>query len=267
MGAIFGIGFIIGPMLGGFLGSISQTLPFWFVGCLALLNTVSAYLFLPETIKEKKKEPLVFNPFAPLKRALAGSKLRPSYIAWFLFGVAATGMQSVFSLYLQDVFDFGPTIIGLFMAGMGVVMVLNQGIGLKHFWLKYFSEPKLESDMLLVCGVAFVLLSFHNLAILLIGLLISVLTQSVLRVVMTSQVAGGAEKDEKGEVLGVLSSLSSIGAIIGPFAAGAVFVTHHRLPFIFSAVCMIVAFGVVWHYRRRLGGIKPEENTGADSLV
>jgi hypothetical protein len=122
---------------------------------------------------------VLFNPFQPIKRAIGDRKLRPNYIAWFLFGLAATSMQSVFSLYLQRVFNFGSSVIGLFLSGMGVVMVLNQGVGLKHFWLKYFSEPKLESDMLLICGVSFLIMSVGNLWVLIFGLLISVLTQSV----------------------------------------------------------------------------------------
>lgn len=233
---------------------------------MAFLNTVSAFLFLPETLKERQHEKISFNPFSPIKKALKDKKLRPNYISWFLFGLAATGMQSIFSLYLEKVFGFGSSTIGLFMAAMGVVMVLNQGIGLKHFWLKYFSEPKLELDMLLICTGGFLLLGSRNLTIMLVGLLIMVLAQSILRVVMTSQAAGGAALGERGEVLGILSSLSSIGAIVGPLIAGSIFMAHHRLPFVLSAFCMVLAFGVVWFYRRKLKEIKPVDDAGADIL-
>ncbi len=102
IGAVFGIGFIIGPTIGGFLGSISHTLPFWFVGILAGVNAILAYFNLPETHHQRDlNKKLEFNPLRPIARALKNKKWLPSLVAFFLFCEAIAIQQSFFSLYLD----------------------------------------------------------------------------------------------------------------------------------------------------------------------
>jgi DHA1 family tetracycline resistance protein-like MFS transporter len=84
IGAAFGIGFIVGPLIGGFLSSFSPVVPFWFATALAFADVVIAFLFLDETHKHiSKKAKLEWNPFLPLRRAITDRTLLPNYFAWF----------------------------------------------------------------------------------------------------------------------------------------------------------------------------------------
>jgi len=145
VGAIFGIGLIIGPMLGGLLSIISPAFPFWIVGGLAALNFIGACFFLPETHhKRDKNKKIEINPLLPITRSIKDINLRSRYLAWFLFSIAIAIEQSIFALYLDYQFGFTAAAVGYVLTVMGVIMVVNQGILLKRFWLKYFNESFLE---------------------------------------------------------------------------------------------------------------------------
>jgi MFS family permease len=247
IGAIFGIGLIIGPVIGGLLSQISLGLPFYFVGGLATINVLLALKYLPETNKNKNLEKKIeFNPVKPIIKSLKNNKLRASFIAWFLFGLALAGQQSVLSLYLSQKFTFNSLMISLFMAGMGVILVLNQAVLLKKVWLKYFSDNKLTIGGTLILCLSFALMGVNWLWVLVIGSLLLSFSHSVLRVVMTSQVIKKGDSNEQGMILGVMSSIMSLSMIIGPILAGALFSIKLNLPFFASAILAFLAFVILF---------------------
>jgi multidrug resistance protein len=104
-GALFGIGFIIGPALGGLLAHFGNTVPFWFVGILAAINAVLAYFFLPETHTKPSEHPRIsLNPFKPIWDGLKNAEARMLFIAWLLFGIAIATQQGTFALYVNRIF-------------------------------------------------------------------------------------------------------------------------------------------------------------------
>ncbi len=134
VGAVFGIGFLVGPLLGGILSKVSHSFPFWFVGVLALVNFILALIFLPETNKNLAPEKKIhWNPLKPLFSAINELKLRKLYIIWFIFNFAAVISNSVFALYLMDVFHYGAYETGLFFTAVGLIIAFNQGFALKKF--------------------------------------------------------------------------------------------------------------------------------------
>ncbi len=255
IGAIFGIGFIIGPFIGGALGYISHALPFWFVGFLAMTNFILAYFFFPETFPlehRPHKQKFSWNPFVPIVRALKDNILRPNYIAFFLFGLAIAGAQSVFSLYLGSVYGYQEFATGIIFMMMGVVIALNQMFFMRAFWLKKFPEPALELIMLVVFALGYIALSIPHFIFLGIGLLGITFGQSVLRVVMNGQLVAKASPDRRGEVLGISASIIALSMGIAPFGAGALFSWHVWFPFLLSAIFLFLAFGVLYSVRQRL---------------
>lgn len=132
IGAIWGIGLIIGPAIGATLGAISPVLPFWIVGSLASLNVIGAYFFLPETHNNRAhhQKAISMNPLLPIVTAVKDRVLRPRYMAWFLFGIAFAGMQSIMALFMKSAFGFSATATGYVFTGMGIVLVINQAFAL-----------------------------------------------------------------------------------------------------------------------------------------
>jgi len=257
-GAAFGLGFILGPMLGGFLSPISPSFPFWFVGFLALSNGALAVFLLNESnpnvlannkkikfsIKELiNKETLKdFNPFLPIYRAVKNKPFYKNFSVWFLFNLAFASMQSIIALYVAGIFGFGSVMVGLFMAFIGIIVVLNQAFFLKGFWLKYFSEKNLEFWLFPVFGIGFLLMVVPVLLWFIIGLVLLTFSQAVLRVVITSNASNESQTDNQGELMGVLSSLGAVASIAGPLIAGAMFEIKISFPLFLSASYGFLAF-------------------------
>ena len=245
IGAVFGIGLIIGPALGGVLSQVSLSLPFWFVGGLAAGNMVLAFFNLPETNKNLDRgKKISFNPFLPIRKAVGSANLRPGFVAWFLFGLALAGQQSVLSLYLAGGFAFNSFQISLVMVATGIILVFNQAFFLKKVWLKHFSEEKLIIYFFFVFFLGFLFMSVFFIFTLLLGLVFYSFAQSTLRVVMTSRITKKGDAREQGMVLGVLSSVMSLSMILGPVLAGALFSLRMNLPFwaggIFSFMALLI---------------------------
>lgn len=252
IGALFGLGFVIGPFLGGVLSAISPNTPFLFVGFLALVNALITWKYLPESNSAHQTQgKLNLNPFAPLKRAALNRPLWPSFASWFFFGAAAFGMQSILSIYFKDVLHFSSFLSGMVITMVGVILVLNQGLALRYFWLRKFKELQLEKWLLLLCVVGFVAMGSRFIAVFFIGLFITTFAQGVLRVVMNSLAIGSAEQNRRGEVLGILASLSNIASIIGPLLAGYLLQTHLHLPFFVCALFCLVSFLIILFGRRK----------------
>jgi MFS family permease len=267
IGAVFGIGFIIGPAIGASLSTISPATPFWVVGILATLNTVGAYFFLPETHTNRTshQNKIDINPFVPLMRAVRDVSLRSRYMVWFLFGIAFAGMQSIFALYVKEMFDFSAIITGYIFTAMGIILVLNQTIGLKKIWLANFKEHSLEIWLLLVMALGFVVMDVRSVIFFAVGLFFVTLAQSTLRVVLSSSVAGIAGNMRRGETMGIMSSVLSLSMIIGPLLAGALFVKDHRLPFFINGLVLLVAFLVMKRFSTS-GDVIQEKNTSVENF-
>ncbi len=253
IGAIFGIGFIIGPAIGASLSSMSHALPFFFVAGLATLNVIGAFFFLPETHKHMDKEKrMAINPIYPLFNAVRDKLLLSRYIAWFCFGVAISGMQSIFALYMGRVFGFGVAKVGVIYTAMGVAVLLNQAILLRKFWLNYFSESSLEVWAFLSGATGLFLLMVPSTYFLVVGIVFHVFSHSLLRVVMTSRAAGIAGVRKRGEVLGTMSSVLSLAMIGGPLLAGYLFEIKPFLPFAACSLALASGFLIMKCYSAKI---------------
>lgn len=244
--AVFGVGFIIGPAVGASLSAISMKFPFMLVAILATINLIGALIFLPETNGNKNiKKKVSLNPLKPIIRAFSLQQLHSRFLAWFLFGLAIAGMQAVFALYLKDIFGLNAQITGFIFAGMGVFMIFNQTFLLNKFWLKKFKESDLEIWLFLLFALGFCFISIPFLITLFIGLMINIMARSVLRVVISSKVAGIAGEEKRGEVMGIMSSILFLANIGGPVLAGIFYQFETSLPFLISSLSLIMAFFVM----------------------
>lgn len=242
IGASFGLGFMIGPVIGGALSTVSHSFPFYFTGMLATVNVILAYFFLPETNKKIDPQAIIsFNPLSPLRRAALNVPLRPFFFRWILFAISFFLSQSIFALFAEGVFGFDSLTTGVLFTIIGVSMILNQGILLKYVWLRYFSEVRLESIMLVVMAVSLGLMGSKILLLFYVGIATMAVSQSLLRIVITSRVAGAAPPRMKGEVIGMMSSLMAGSMVVAPIVGGALFELEPSYPYAAAVVLMAVA--------------------------
>jgi len=251
IGAAFGIGFVLGPLLGGVLSQVSHAFPFWIAGAMAATNAISAFFFLPETHhKRDAQKPLSFNPLAPLVRAAQDKKLRPLYFIWSFFAFAIVTTQSVFGLFMKDVFGYTAFQTGLLFTAVGVIIVLNQGYLLPKFWTMKFSESKLEILMLFVLAASAFLVSTEILPLFYLALVFSGTGQAILRVVITSQAATASDPSRKGETMGILASIMAAYMVMAPLLAGYLYEFYPSAPYIVSGVLLLVGLYFALHFKK-----------------
>jgi len=254
IGAVFGIGFIIGPGIGGVLSKVSVVLPFYITACLALVNVIAAYFFLPETNMSKDHSRKVnLNPFTDIKKIFANSSIRVFFVVWALYSLCFAIMQSVFSLYGSIAYGFSATTNGLFLTLSGVLIAINQGFLLKNLWLKKFSEKQLEVWGSLVLALSYLAIMFGNFYLLIAGLVFSSFAQALVRVVNNSTISRLSPQDKLGETMGVVQSIMFLSAIVAPLVGGVALEFSVKLPWFISGVLMICAFLIlnIRYLRRR----------------
>jgi len=260
IGASFGIGFMLGPLIGGVLSTVSHSFPFWVAGGLASVNVLLTSLNVRETNTRRDRSMLLsINPLAPLARAAMNAELRPFFLNWILFGISFMSVQTIFALFVQEAFGFGSFATGLLFSAMGVFTAFNQGFLLKHVWLKHFSEAVLEYAMTIVLCISLILMALSILPLFFLAIILIASAQSNLRAVITSRVAGLAPPHMKGEILGIMSSLMAASMVIAPVVAGALFEIKSVLPFVLGIVLM--GFSAILEHRslRRAAGKKGPE--------
>lgn len=245
IGAVFGVAFIIGPLLGGVLSNIKIILPFIVVAILTSLNTILAFFFLPETHHQRNPNKISWNPFTPIQKAFASKKMVALYIAWLFFGIAVSINQPIFALYLLSRFGWGVLASGFIMGLVGIIISLNQAILIKKVWLKYFSPIKLNLWILLPFAVGYFVMGLPYKIFFIVGILITSFGHSIYRVTMMSQTMSNTDKTEQGEVMGVMASLMSLSMIIGPIIGGFVYNYGLSLPFYTAGLILLIAFIVM----------------------
>ena len=261
LGAMFGIGFILGPVVGGLLGAIDLQLPFFAAGGLALLNLLYGWFVLPESLppeKRRKFEWKAANPVNSLRglTELKGVGLLVAVLAFA--GLAQFIMYTIWVLYSTFKFGWGPVENGWSLAAVGVMSVIVQG-GLLGVLLKRYSPQRLALAGLVSSTIAFALWGAATQG----WMMYAVIFANVLGYMVTASMQGiissAADATNQGQTLGAVSSLNSLMAVIAP-AIGAPLlglVSHlpqgdWRIgaPFYFCAVLQAAALVLAWtHFR------------------
>ena len=252
-GAAMGLGFIVGPAIGGALAgsgeAIDYTLPPLVAAAASALAAIIALVVLTDSGGTAKRAPAGW--LTPIVTACASSDLRPLALTLFMIVFAFAGLETTFALWAERQLDWGPREVGRLFAGVGVIMVLVQGGAIGPL------SRRLGEERLVFLGIVALVLGF--VALPLATSLPAVLGAMALLAggfglanpALASLVSRRAAATAQGASLGVAQGAASLGRIFGPALAGVLFVSGGRaLPYVASAA-ILVAVAAFWQRHRR----------------
>lgn len=221
IGAGFGLGFILGPAIGGELSHFGLNAPFYFAAALALFNVISIYFLLPESLTSERRAQFresaqTSSRFHELTEALHRPELRMLVLIYFVLTLAFATYQPTFSLFAKERYGYSPQQVGRLFVYFGLIAAVVQG-GLIGRLTKQFGEKRL-----LIVGLVVMLISSALVGevvstthlLIVVGLLTigSALTSSLLPALISRRAA----VERQGSTLGVTQSVGSLARFIGP---------------------------------------------------
>ncbi|MEP6945622.1 MAG: MFS transporter [Acidobacteriota bacterium] len=226
IGAAFGIGFVLGPAIGGILSKFGMQVPFLFAAGMALCNSVALYFFLPESLKKDAADrpKRSMNRFAELFDSLTDTRFRMVTLINFLIVTGFSIMTTSFALYTLNRFGYDAAQNGYLFAYIGVLAILMQGGIFGRLAERVGESPLVIAGCLMLAVslfvVPFVGPQWGGLAGLLIGMAFFSIGNSIASPALTTLASKNASESEQGKALGVMQSGASLARAVGPLIAG-----------------------------------------------
>lgn len=225
IGAAFGLGFIIGPVIGGLLSKNGFSLPSFVAAGLLLLNLILVVLWLPESLTVERRAvlnqtgrlPFTLNAMlATLRRPVVGPLLHTR----FIYGLAFSTFTSVFTLYAQYRFKLDAASTGYILAYIGVLSVLTQGLLIGRITARFSERGIILWATVVMTGGLLAWALTPSIAILLVVIAPIAASGGVLNTILNASVSKVVMLEEVGGILGVSSALESLTRVIAPSLGG-----------------------------------------------
>jgi len=238
LGACFGIGFVLGPALGGLLSHWGHAAPMLGAAVLAAGNWVYAFVVLREPARHEASR----GARTSRLEALGDPAVRRICLLNLAFSIAVVQLETVFAFFMADRFGFEAMDVAWIFIGMAVVMGGIQGGGMKALATR-LSERRLARGGSLLLGASIALLPFApSVAVLVVPLALSAVGRAVLQPSLMSLVSMEARPEHRGVVLGTFQSAASLGRVFGPLAAGFLYDADRGAPFWFASLLLLGLF-------------------------
>jgi DHA1 family tetracycline resistance protein-like MFS transporter len=275
LGSAFGLGFIIGPGVGGFLGHYDLRLPFWVAAVLAACNFLYGVFVLPESLPKERRTPRFemhsAHPLGSLKLLRRYPLVLNLAVVMFLVYLAHYVLQTTFVLYADYRYSWGPQAVGYVLMLVGACDGFVQAVLTRRLAPRMGERRLMLSGML--CGIgAFMVMGLANTgAMFLLGIPLMALwglSQPPIQSLMTHQV----DPSEQGRLQGAISSLASFAGIFGPFLFAQVFsfsispASPLHLPglaFVLSAALLAIGAAIAWRVTRHTSDLAKPNDTSS----
>lgn len=225
IGAAFGLGFIIGPALGGVLGDIGTRVPFYGAAILTLLNWLYGFFILPESLSTENRRKFEWkraNPLGSLQHLSKFPVILGLVSSLVVIYIASHATQSTWNFFTIERFQWDNKMVGYSLTVVGILVALVQGLLIRVINPRLGSEKSVYLGIILY-SVGFFLFAFANegwmMFVFLIPYCLGGIAGPALQGIMSSQVPD----NEQGELQGALTSLISITSIVGPLLMTNVF--------------------------------------------
>ena len=259
VGAAFGIGFVLGPAIGGIAAELHITAPFWIAAVLSAANVLFGLFVLPESLEPKKRRPFWFrdiNPFTAIIGAFKTPGLAIPLICLFVFEFANMVYPVLWAFFTRELFDWSSFTIGISLAGYGILLAGVQA-GLMPVFINRVGEFRTLQIGILSALIGFIGFGLISTVTGLILVLIFAALSDLSPPMITAMAANKVDEDKQGLVQGVIASLASIAAFLAPLIMTGVFevfvdedgIYLPGAPFLISGVLIALLIPRVWRLR------------------
>ncbi|APA64362.1 TCR/Tet family MFS transporter [Maribacter sp. 1_2014MBL_MicDiv] len=268
IGAAFGIGFIIGPGIGGFFGEIDIRLPFYIAAGLTFANFLFGYFFVPESLTMENRRQINYAKMIPGVSLFALRNYKGILLlisAFFLSNLAGQALPSTWSYYGIERYDWNPRQIGLSLMVVGLLVAVVQGFLVGKLVTK-FGKRKVIIYGFLLWTVGMFLFSFAHEPWMLYAFLIPYALGGIAGPIVQGVISNQVSEKEQGILQGSITGLVSITAILGQFIFAPVFYYFIRpetsiyfpgAPYALAAVLLLIAFILATTAIKRMN-VEPE---------
>ena len=267
IGAAFGLGFIIGPAIGGLLGEFGSRVPFLVAAALTLVNTLYGYFVLPESLPKENRRKFEWsraNPFGSLQHLSKFPAIWGLIISLVLVYIAAHSVQSTWSFFTIERFHWSEGMIGISLAAVGVLVAAVQG-GLIRIVNPILGNERSVYIGLALYAIGLFLFAFASETWMMFVFLVPYCLGGIAGPALQAIISNHVPSNEQGELQGALTSLVSVTTIIGPlvmtnlfayFTQPSTLVHFSGAPFLLGAILMlgsaVVAYVVLKRERKGL---------------
>ena len=254
LGALSGIGMMIGPAVGGLLAAVSLQLPVFLTAAVGLTIAILSIFLLPESLQPQNRAKAItlrqVQPFAVFKDAFGRKELRALLIGFGLLALPFGFFVNNFSVLALDSIHWGPTQIGLLTAGVGIIDILIQGV------LLAILLPRMGERGVIVSGIVTQMVGLAGLALVasilaqpwvfIVGALLLAAGQGASQAAMDGAMSNAVGDDEQGWLGGATQSLNAAMSTVAPLLAAALYtLVSHAAPYWLGVALMAVAAIVV----------------------
>ena len=218
IGVAFGLGFIIGPVIGGLLGQFGSRVPFVAAAGLSLLNVLYGYFVLPESLSKEKRRKFELkraNPVGSLYALRRYPIISGLVISLVCIYIAAHSVQSTWSFFTMEVMEWNEAMVGYSLGFVGIMIALVQG-GLIRIIIPKIGQKRSVYFGLALYGIGLVLFAFATKGWMMFAFIIPYCLGGICGPALQAIISSQVPSNEQGELQGALTSLISVTSIIGP---------------------------------------------------
>jgi len=259
IGAAFGLGFIIGPAVGGLLSNISYSVPAFVASGLSFVNLLLIAFWLPESLTVDRRAQLTQRKpalsFSALLQALKHPLTGPLLITRFLYSLAFVILQSIFSLFALKRFNMSVVATDFVLTYVGVISVITQAWLVGKLSQRFRDTILIESGLLLLALGLLVWAFAPNIPILVFSVTPIALAGGMLNTIVPSALTKTVEPQEVGGILGLSTSVESATRVVSPLLGGFLLERiSYWAPGVLGAVLLFISFAYVLRTVEDAGG-------------
>ncbi len=277
IGAAFGLGFIIGPGIGGFFGEINVRLPFYIAAGLTFLNFLFGWFFVPESLAAENRRPINLMKMIPGVSLVSLRNYKGVLLlilAFFLANLAGQALPSTWSYYGIERYNWSPKEIGISLMVVGLLVAIVQGF-LVGVIVKKFGKRKVVIFGFLLWTIGMFLFAIASEPWMLYAFLVPYALGGIAGPTVQGLISNQVSEKEQGNLQGAITGLVSVTAILGQFIFSPVFYFFIRpettiyfpgAPYALAAIFLLAAFLFAWWAMNRMDLSEEETPEGLSAV-